>query len=204
VEKLSRRNFLKLSAAGAGGGSLLVAAGLAPAEATGNIDLHKKIGEGQTICPYCSCGCGLIVATDEEGQCINCEGDPDNPINRGRLDPKSIALRQLLNSPLRLKHVMYRAPGAAEWEVKDWDWAISRIGEKIKQTRDATWVPSVRVNDKDVAVNRSVVHEVGMPWHYGWQGLATGPAANELTPHVGDGNTMIPEYKAFLVDVRKA
>jgi len=25
-----------------------------------------------------------------------------------------------------------------------------------------------------------------------------------LTPHVGDANTMIPEYKAFLVNVRKA
>jgi formate dehydrogenase-N alpha subunit len=53
-------------------------------------------------------------------------------------------------------------------------------------------------------VNGQKVHEVGMPWHYGWQGLATGAAANDLTPHVGDGNTMIPEYKSFLVDVRKA
>jgi len=50
----------------------------------------------------------------------------------------------------------------------------------------------------------TTVHEIGMVWHYGWQGLATGPSANELTPHVGDGNTMIPEYKAFLVDIRKA
>ncbi len=48
------------------------------------------------------------------------------------------------------------------------------------------------------------VHQIGMPWHYGWAGLATGDTANDLTPHVGDGNTMIPEYKAFLVDVVKA
>jgi len=48
------------------------------------------------------------------------------------------------------------------------------------------------------------VHQVGMPWHYGWAGLATGDVVNDLTPHVGDGNTMIPEYKAFLVDVEKA
>jgi len=53
-------------------------------------------------------------------------------------------------------------------------------------------------------LNGQKVHQVGMPWHYGWQGLATGDIANDLTPHVGDGNTMIPEYKAFLVDVRKA
>jgi len=57
------------------------------------------------------------------------------------------------------------------------------------------WKP-FRVNGRDV-------HEVGMPWHFGWQGLTTGDIANDLTAHVGDGNTMIPEYKAFLVNVRK-
>ncbi len=57
---------------------------------------------------------------------------------------------------------------------------------------------------KPMTIDGKTVHEIGMPWHYGWQGVATGAIANELTPHVGDANTMIPEYKAFLVDVRKA
>jgi formate dehydrogenase-N alpha subunit len=57
---------------------------------------------------------------------------------------------------------------------------------------------------KAFQVNGTKVHQVGMPWHYGWQGLATGDIANDLTAHVGDANTMIPEYKVFLVDVRKA
>lgn len=46
------------------------------------------------------------------------------------------------------------------------------------------------------------VHQIGMPWNFGYQGIATGDIANKLTPHVGDANTMIPEYKAFLVDVK--
>lgn len=49
-----------------------------------------------------------------------------------------------------------------------------------------------------------VVHQVGLPWHWGFMGLATGDSANVLTPHVGDANTRIQESKAFLVDVRKA
>ncbi len=48
------------------------------------------------------------------------------------------------------------------------------------------------------------IHQIGMPWHFGYQGIATGDIANKLTPHIGDGNTMMPEYKAFLVDVRRA
>ncbi len=52
-------------------------------------------------------------------------------------------------------------------------------------------------------INGQVVHEVGMPWHWGYKGLVTGGSANELTPPVGDANTMIPETKAFLCDVKR-
>lgn len=57
---------------------------------------------------------------------------------------------------------------------------------------------------KPFQMNGRTVHQVGLPWHWGYTGLSTGDSANVLTPHVGDANTMIPEYKAFLVDVRKA
>jgi formate dehydrogenase major subunit len=48
------------------------------------------------------------------------------------------------------------------------------------------------------------IHHVGIPWHYGYAGLATGDIANTLTPNAGDANTHIPEYKAFLCAVDKA
>ncbi len=57
---------------------------------------------------------------------------------------------------------------------------------------------------KPLMVDGKPLYLVGMVWHYGWKGLAKGASANDLTPHVGDANTMIPEYKAFLVDIRKA
>jgi formate dehydrogenase major subunit len=52
-------------------------------------------------------------------------------------------------------------------------------------------------------LNGRVVHQVGLPWHWGYTGLSKGDSANVLTPHVGDANTMIPEYKAFLCNVKK-
>ena len=55
-------------------------------------------------------------------------------------------------------------------------------------------------------VQGTVVHNVGMPWHFGWQYPADGSggdSANLLTPFIGDPNTLIPELKAFLVDIRK-
>jgi len=52
------------------------------------------------------------------------------------------------------------------------------------------------------SINGKRVHQIGMPWHLGYMGLAKGDSANMLTPNIGDANTTIPEYKAFLCDVK--
>lgn len=149
--KISRREFLKLTATA--GGSLLLPTGLAQAATEGPVfPLHKKVKEAVTICPYCSCGCGLIIATGPDGHIINSEGDPDNINNRGALDPKSISVRQLSQSPLRLKKPLYRAPGSDHFEEVEWDWAITEVAKRIKATRDATFE---RANADGVTVNRT-------------------------------------------------
>jgi len=56
---------------------------------------------------------------------------------------------------------------------------------------------------KPFQMNGQTVHQIGMPWHYGYAGIAKGDSANILTPSVGDVNTRIPEYKAFLCNVEK-
>lgn len=151
--KLSRRQFLQTSAAL--GGALMLP-GATHADSGGEKSpLHKSVGSQATICPYCSCGCGLLIATDAHGHITNVEGDPDNPVNRGALDPKSIAVRQLSNSPLRLSKVRYRAPGATQWEEKSWDWAIEQIAQRVKKARDESFVKTFKVGDKNVAVNRA-------------------------------------------------
>lgn len=160
--ELDRRQFLKLS--GASTSALLFQFSLNKDafDKGRRFELHKKVKEGYTVCPYCAVGCGLIVATEAasvetkvqgaggpppkttavesaERRIINCEGDPDHPINRGRLDPKSVSGRQLSNIDTRLKKPLYRAPGSSKWEEKDWDWMITEIAKRTKKTRDDTF-----------------------------------------------------------------
>lgn len=52
-------------------------------------------------------------------------------------------------------------------------------------------------------VNGQRVHQIGLPWHWGYTGLSKGDSANLLSPRVVDANTGIPEFKAFLCDIRK-
>lgn len=87
---------------------------------------------------------------------------------------------------------------AAEKGIKNGDLIeVSSARGKIRA------VAMVTTRWKPYTIDGKTVHHIGMPWHFAWQGIARGASANDLTPHVGDGNTTIPEYKAFLVDVKK-
>jgi formate dehydrogenase major subunit len=62
----------------------------------------------------------------------------------------------------------------------------------------------VMVTDRvrPVSVDGRRVHQVGLPYHWGGNGLSTGEAANELLSQVLDLNTHISEYKAATCDIR--
>lgn len=75
----------------------------------------------------------------------------------------------------------------------------------ITTTRgDMKAVACVTKRIKPMIVSGESVHQVGIIWHFGFNGYAKGDTANWLTPHIGDATVMCPEYKAFLCDVRRA
>jgi formate dehydrogenase major subunit len=47
------------------------------------------------------------------------------------------------------------------------------------------------------------VYQIGMPWHWGYMGIATGDVTNNISSFVGDPNVTIHEGKAFTADIRK-
>lgn len=56
---------------------------------------------------------------------------------------------------------------------------------------------------KPMRVRRRLVHQVGMPWHFGYEGLVRGGTANNLTALVADPNVSIHESKALMCNVRR-
>jgi formate dehydrogenase major subunit len=89
----------------------------------------------ESVCPYCAVGCGLNVYT-KGGRIIDIEGNPRSPINEGTLCPKGANSFQLAVNPHRVKHALYRAPYSDTWETVSLDWALDRIAQRVKQTRD--------------------------------------------------------------------
>lgn len=94
---------------------------------------------GTSICPYCAVGCAQLVYA-KNGRLIHIEGDPRSPINQGTLCPKGAATFSLINNPYRLSKVRYRAPFSDHWEERPLGWAMDRIAERVKRTRDETFV----------------------------------------------------------------
>jgi formate dehydrogenase major subunit len=88
---------------------------------------------------------------------------------------------------------------AAERGITNLDWV--RISTPRAEIRAKALVTR---RLRPFTINGTRVHHVGMPWHWGWQGISTGAVVNELTSLVGDPNVSIHEGKAFVCNVEKA
>jgi formate dehydrogenase major subunit len=141
--EVTRREFLALGTAGALGVSAL---GFDLTQAT-QVKLKLRI-EGasvaHSVCPYCAVGCALLAYTtrtpDGKVKLLQIEGDPDSPVNEGRLCPKGASSLQLAVSRRRADTPLYRAPGATQWSKVSWDFALDRLAQNIKTARDRTFV----------------------------------------------------------------
>ena len=163
MTQLSRREFLQQSTAGIGAGTALgsligLGATLAPATARAQALRIREAKATPSVCPYCSVGCALIVHTIGN-EIVNIEGDKRSPHNEGCLCPKGAATYQLLKNPNRATKVLHRKPGAADWEEVELDWAMDRIAQLVKKTRDETFVE--RLEDGTLVNQTTAIFSLG-------------------------------------------
>ena len=92
----------------------------------------------KSVCPYCAVGCAQNVYVKDE-KIVQIEGNPDSPVNRGRLCPKGSASKSLVTSPTRVTKVRYRRPYGTEWEDLDVDTAMEMIADRVLEARRKTW-----------------------------------------------------------------
>jgi formate dehydrogenase major subunit len=91
-----------------------------------------------SVCPYCAVGCAQKVFVKDE-KVVQIEGNPESPVNRGRLCPKGSASKNLVTSELRQKTVRYRPPYATEWQDLDLHTAMEMVADRVVKARTDTW-----------------------------------------------------------------
>jgi len=145
MREISRRDFIRAGALGAGAAGLTgLGFDLAAAVEVRQSLRIAGAKEVHSLCPYCAVGCGLVAYTRQDAQgrvqLLQIEGDPDSPVNEGRLCPKGATAMQLAISSRRVAEPLYRAPGSDRWEPLGWDAMLDRLAQRIKDSRDATFV----------------------------------------------------------------
>jgi formate dehydrogenase major subunit len=160
VRGWNRREFLRTSVGGgfAFGGLLGLGMDLRAAQEEVRRLKIADTREVPSVCPYCAVGCGQLVSV-RNNRIINIEGNPESPISQGTLCPKGAATYQLAVNPNRVTKVWYRAPGATDWDkTKTLDWAMDRIAQRVKETRDATFREYWETKDADGKPVRKLVN----------------------------------------------
>jgi formate dehydrogenase major subunit len=156
--EITRRDFLKISGAATAGLMLGSVFDLIPIKAYAVKNPPLWTDEVPSICPYCGCGCGILVGRNAGGSITYVQGDPDNPINQGSLcskgqgsgelnhiegyvRPAGIPYLDSLGNPYkandseRVITPLVRRGGEANWTAISWDDALDEIAELIANTR---------------------------------------------------------------------
>jgi len=140
--EVTRRQFLKLGATSAGAlGVSPLGFDLVPARRIKQTLRLQGATVAHSVCPYCAVGCALLAYTRKVNgkvELLQIEGDPDSPVNEGRLCPKGATALQLAVSRRRVTSPLYREPGAAEWKQVSWDFALDKLARNLKASRDRT------------------------------------------------------------------
>ncbi len=82
----------------------------------------------KTTCGYCSVGCGMLVGV-KDNKAVTVRGNPDHPVNLGKLCPKGLSEHHILDAPGRAKQPLLRKDG--KLVPVSWDEALTVMLEKI-------------------------------------------------------------------------
>ena len=96
---------------------------------------RDKVKKIKTNCRACIQNCG-VIAHVKNGRVIKLEGNPEDPMSKGRMCAKGLAGIQALYHPNRLKYPMKRVGerGENKWKRISWDEAIDIIAKKLMET----------------------------------------------------------------------
>jgi len=134
MEYLSRRRFLKISAATFGAGAVGSQIPAATSFAMGSKPPAGKVETIPTYCEMCFWKCGG-VAHVRGGKLWKFEGNPLDPMSRGRLCPRGTGAVGTHYDPDRLQRPLIRSGerGKESWTAVTWDEAFNHIATKMKK-----------------------------------------------------------------------
>jgi anaerobic selenocysteine-containing dehydrogenase len=146
THEVTRRDFLKIGAAGI---ASAVLAGCQQPRRWVALEPYVRPPEEQlagiatwyaSTCRQCPAGCGILVRI-MNGRALKIEGNPEHPLNRGKLCARGQAGLQLLYNPDRLAGPVQQAKrGSRQFQPLAWEKAINTLYAKLEAAGSAVAV----------------------------------------------------------------
>ena len=113
-------------------------------------------------CHLCEAICGLVIETQGD-KIVSIKGDKNDPLSRGHICPKAVALQDIHEDPDRLRQPLKRTvaeDGTFSWEEISWEEALDTTARKLVEIsqRDG-------INALGVYLGNPSVHNYGMLTH---------------------------------------
>ena len=153
-----------------------------------------------TICPYCSCGCGIYLVV-KDGKIIGQEPWKEHPINEGTNCPKGKHAYEYIYSEDRLKTPLVRKNGALK--ETSWEEALDLVSSKLKEATPENFgfIASCRNSNEDAYVMQKFTRVVMGTNNVEYCGrLCHSPAAAALIPAMGSGAMQTSQPEIELAD----
>ncbi len=153
-----------------------------------------------TICPYCSCGCGIYLVV-RDGKIIGEEPWKEHPVNEGTNCPKGKNAYHYLYSKDRLKMPLVRKNGSLK--EASWDEALDLVSSELKEATPESFgfIASCRNSNEDAYVMQKFTRVVMGTSNVEYCGrLCHSPAAAALIPAMGSGAMQTSQPEIELAD----
>lgn len=139
-------------------------------------------------CHLCEAICGLKI-TVEDGSITSIKGDPDDPLSRGHICPKAIALQDLHNDPDRLREPVRRQVdenGDISWQAISWEQALDETARKLVDTHSEYGVNAIGAYFGNPSVHNygMLTHQKALFGHFQTRNRFSATSVDQLPHHL--------------------
>ncbi|PKO17877.1 MAG: hypothetical protein CVU39_05190 [Chloroflexi bacterium HGW-Chloroflexi-10] len=207
-DKISRRDFLKISGLGITAATVLTGCGPASRYVTRQqyVDMPEYNQTGvstyyATTCRECPAGCGLVVRT-QEGRAIKVEGNPNHPVNQGKVCSRGLTSVQGLYNPDRIGGPQKRTRGTGELTPVTWGDAIQVITTAFNDPSKIAFLFGLQPDHLyDLAMEISQVSGAAIPLRYNTLGTLEGRSTLLQASKEMFGTAQLPYFDMANADV---
>jgi anaerobic selenocysteine-containing dehydrogenase len=139
-------------------------------------------------CHLCEAICGVLIETNGS-EIVSIKGDKDDPLSRGHICPKAVALRDIHEDPDRLRSPVKRVTtesGDIEWQKISWDEALDTTARALVDisTRNSVHAIGIYMGNPTVHNYGMMTHQSNLYRHFRTNNRFSATSVDQLPHHL--------------------